>query len=331
MTLAVCRLVSVISNHDARGLSTRKVHEGDHVIHKAAENLIQTEQLLDDCLSSLNHYTGHLLAHISWTCPQSNPDIRVSGYRVMIDGQMYGATLQAGVKNIRIKVRAIISSFLHAFNTMSCLCSSQLGLAQASHELSVIAVSDHPPATSAPSNVVELLTKPFRPFAFFSFLTQDPKYACTFDRSIDVIHVSLRSIWFGLKVEQGAGSELPGGPCDRAQEDGKEADQPRPAAASCVATHLHAARHLRGRLPPPLPALRTPTPHCYALLVQMVRPSLTCFQVVLQKNMNIFTARFRCQSSQKTLEWFVRYAKTHSSQVSASALLSYYKVQTKCT
>ena len=97
-------LVSVISNDDSRGLSTRKAHEGDHVIHKAAENLIQTEQLLDDCLSSLNHYTGHLLAHISWTCPQSNPDIRVSGYRVMIDGQMYGATLQAGVKSIRIKV-----------------------------------------------------------------------------------------------------------------------------------------------------------------------------------------------------------------------------------
>ena len=139
MTLPVCRLVSVISNHDARGLSTRKVHEGDHVIHKAAENLIQTEQLLDDCLSSLNHYTGHLLAHISWTCPQSNPDIRVSGYRVMIDGQMYGATLQAGVKNIRIKVRAYNHVSLHScmhiqYNVVSLFLAAGVGAGESRAE-----------------------------------------------------------------------------------------------------------------------------------------------------------------------------------------------------
>lgn len=75
------------------------------VMKKAAESLAQVEERLDDCLSALNHYTGHILAHVSWTCAQSNPDVRVTGYKVLVDGKQYGTTLHAGVKNIRIKVR----------------------------------------------------------------------------------------------------------------------------------------------------------------------------------------------------------------------------------
>ena len=52
--------------------------------------------------------------HVSWVCPQSNPDIRVSGYKVLVDGKQYGTTLHSGVKNVRIK----------------------LGLSQLSHRLS---------------------------------------------------------------------------------------------------------------------------------------------------------------------------------------------------
>ena len=100
----MCRLLSVISNHEHRGISPKRVHEGDHVLNKAAESLVHTEELLDDCLSSLNHYTGHLLAHVSWACPQSNPDVHVSGFKVLVDGKQYGSTLHAGVKNVRIKV-----------------------------------------------------------------------------------------------------------------------------------------------------------------------------------------------------------------------------------
>ena len=48
--------------------------------------------------------TGHLLVHVSWTCPQSNPDLRVTGYKVLVDGKQYGTTLHAGVKNVRIKL-----------------------------------------------------------------------------------------------------------------------------------------------------------------------------------------------------------------------------------
>ena len=49
-------------------------------------------------------FTGHLLAHVSWVSPQSNPDVRVTGYKVLVDGKQYGTTLHAGVKHVRIKV-----------------------------------------------------------------------------------------------------------------------------------------------------------------------------------------------------------------------------------
>ena len=51
-----------------------------------------------------------------------------------------------------------------------------MGLNKPGHELSMVAVCDEAKTTSVLSNVVELLTEPFLPFAFFSFLTQDPKY-----------------------------------------------------------------------------------------------------------------------------------------------------------
>ncbi len=52
-------------------------------------------------------FPGHVLAHVSWTCPQSNPELTVSGYKVLVDGKQYGTTLHSGVKNVRIKVPVI--------------------------------------------------------------------------------------------------------------------------------------------------------------------------------------------------------------------------------
>lgn len=49
-------------------------------------------------------YSGQLIAHVSWQCPQSNPDIQVTGYNVLIDGKQYGNPLHEGVKTVRIKV-----------------------------------------------------------------------------------------------------------------------------------------------------------------------------------------------------------------------------------
>ena len=44
------------------------------------------------------------MAHVSWQCEQSNPDIRVSGYKVLIDGKQYGNAMHEGIKTVRIKV-----------------------------------------------------------------------------------------------------------------------------------------------------------------------------------------------------------------------------------
>ncbi|XP_064633270.1 uncharacterized protein LOC135491376 [Lineus longissimus] len=125
----------------------RILMEGDSNSSRAAESIAQIDTMLEDCFQSFKNYTGHLLAHVSWSCVQSNPDIHVTGYKVLVDGKQYGCSLQPGIKNVRIK----------------------LNLNQPSHRLSMIAVADQPYANSVESNTVELLTEPFQPFSFFCF------------------------------------------------------------------------------------------------------------------------------------------------------------------
>ena len=62
------------------------------------------------------------------------------------------------------------------FQRLIINCYFQLGLGQPSHRLSMVTVCDRPHTTSVESNVVELLTEPFLPFTFYSFLSQAPKY-----------------------------------------------------------------------------------------------------------------------------------------------------------
>ncbi|CAH1782616.1 unnamed protein product [Owenia fusiformis] len=126
----------------------RMSHESQ-IYLKVSETLQQVEEMLDDCFSSLSHYTGNLLAHVSWQCPQSNPHVTICGFKVLIDGKQYGSTLHSGVKNVRIK----------------------LGLDKLVHKLTMVAVSEKPRTSSVPSNIVELLTDPFQPYTFFCFHT----------------------------------------------------------------------------------------------------------------------------------------------------------------
>ena len=51
--------------------------------------------------------SGHILAHVSWQCPLLNPEVLVSGYKVLVDGKQYGCSLHSGIRNGRIKVRYI--------------------------------------------------------------------------------------------------------------------------------------------------------------------------------------------------------------------------------
>lgn len=101
--------------------------------------------MLEDCFSSLAHYTGHLLAQLTWTSEQSSPDVCVSGFKVLVDGKQFGSSLHAGISTVRVKLS--VESPLHRVTMVTC--------------------SERPPAVSAESNAVELLTEPFRQMHFF--------------------------------------------------------------------------------------------------------------------------------------------------------------------
>ena len=51
--------------------------------------------------------SGQLEAHVSWSCPQTKPELVVTGYKVLIDGKQYGSAMHEGIKTVRIKVSFI--------------------------------------------------------------------------------------------------------------------------------------------------------------------------------------------------------------------------------
>ncbi|KAK3579080.1 hypothetical protein CHS0354_029940 [Potamilus streckersoni] len=121
--------------------------EKDKDVIEAAHTLTRIEELLEECFSALDNFTGQLIAHVSWQCPQSNPDLQLSGFKVLIDGKQYGSPLHDGVRTVRIK----------------------LGTEQPMHKLTLVSMTDKPAAVSEESNAVELLTENFRPFSFYCY------------------------------------------------------------------------------------------------------------------------------------------------------------------
>ncbi|KAL3853216.1 hypothetical protein ACJMK2_016773 [Sinanodonta woodiana] len=121
--------------------------EKDKDVIEAAHTLTRIEELLEECFSALDSFTGQLIAHVSWQCQQSNPDLQLSGFKVLIDGKQYGSPLHDGVRTVRIK----------------------LGTEQPMHRLTLVSMTDKPAAVSEESNAVELLTENFRPFSFYCY------------------------------------------------------------------------------------------------------------------------------------------------------------------
>jgi hypothetical protein len=160
------RLISCLSGREG----SSPVHREDQYFSSLKEKLEGVDAMLDDCLEALAQYTGHLLAHVGWTCVQSNPDLVVTGYKVLVDGKQYGTTLHPSVKNIRLK----------------------LGLNQPCHQISMVAVTDKPHASSLESNIVEVLTEPFRPYSFYTFLSQCPRYCFNQSCGSFLIHLFFR-------------------------------------------------------------------------------------------------------------------------------------------
>ncbi|XP_059161356.1 uncharacterized protein LOC131944640 isoform X2 [Physella acuta] len=135
----------------------------------SAHALTRIEELMEDCFSALDTCTGQLSALVSWQCPQSNPDIQISEFKVLVDGKQYGSPIHSGIKTLRI----------------------QLGLDQPSYKISMVAASSKPQGTSEESNVIEVLSTPFKPFTFYCYHgihKQDAKYpasgCCKFQDSI---------------------------------------------------------------------------------------------------------------------------------------------------
>ncbi|GFR62047.1 fibronectin, partial [Elysia marginata] len=134
-----------------------------------AHSLTRIEELLEECFNALENYTGQLTAHLSWQCPQSNPDLQLSGYKVLVDGKQYGSPMHAGVRTVRV----------------------QLGLEQPMYRLSMVSSSEKPQGTSPESNIVEVLSMPFKPFSFYCYHaihSKDVKYpsygCCKYQDSI---------------------------------------------------------------------------------------------------------------------------------------------------
>ena len=49
---------------------------------------------------------GQLIAHVSWQCPQTNEDVHLSGFKVLVDGKQYGSSMHSGVRTVRLQVCA---------------------------------------------------------------------------------------------------------------------------------------------------------------------------------------------------------------------------------
>lgn len=70
----------------------------------SAHALTRIEELMEDCFSALDTCTGQLSALVSWQCPQSNPDIQISEFKVLVDSKQYGSPIHSGIKTLRIQV-----------------------------------------------------------------------------------------------------------------------------------------------------------------------------------------------------------------------------------
>jgi len=47
---------------------------------------------------------GFIVAHVTWTCRQSNAGVEVTGFQVMVNDKKYGTVINSDVFSLRIKV-----------------------------------------------------------------------------------------------------------------------------------------------------------------------------------------------------------------------------------
>ena len=156
----------------------------------------------------------------------------------------------------------------------------------------MVSVCDSPRTTSAQSNIVELLTEPFLPFTFFTYL--DNRYnSCLLVFTVSLItqfwffiyttlmvHLPritfINQIWkqnaqLTSKTPRGLQNIQTEQPVPRHASDWEtqhqEADQPRTDAPTCPTTQLHTHGHIRRRIPSTVSASRTQEANSSVVLV----------------------------------------------------------------
>ena len=70
----------------------------------SAHSLTRLEELMEESFTALQAHTGQLTAHVSWQCPQSNPEVTLGGFKVLVDGKQYGSPMHSGVRTVKIQV-----------------------------------------------------------------------------------------------------------------------------------------------------------------------------------------------------------------------------------
>ena len=65
---------------------------------------------------------GQLIAHVSWQCPQTNEDVHLSGFKVLVDGKQYGSSMHSGVRTVRLQVCLLVCLSVLMGCVWLCLC-----------------------------------------------------------------------------------------------------------------------------------------------------------------------------------------------------------------
>jgi hypothetical protein len=131
------RLINLNQNNDA----------SKHLIPKAMSTLRQLDEALNDCIKLIGNYTGYFVINLNWSCQQTNPMVRILGFRVYVNGKQYGVDLHDSIRSIRVK----------------------LSLERPVHSIYVTTFTDRSRMESQSSNVIELLSENFFPFTFYCY------------------------------------------------------------------------------------------------------------------------------------------------------------------
>lgn len=92
------RLLKIVT----QAVQTNEVTKNN--LPKAISTLRQLDEALNDCIKLIGNYTGYFVVNLSWSVVQTNPAVKILGFRVYLNDQQYGNDLHESIRTIRIKV-----------------------------------------------------------------------------------------------------------------------------------------------------------------------------------------------------------------------------------